>query len=750
MRLPLPLAFAGLIAILPAQAPPAVATGVSPTSTAPSRPQVAALMQQHGGGSLQQVEFDRPHADGPLWAIGQAWKASFDGGGFTAIPFFGAEAPRNFPLRFELASAAVGGQPLPLVTGEPTVVGDSVHTPRGGCREVVATDLQSLEQSFVFDSLQERGAVSVDVRIAGDFTTSPIDGGLRFANAFGHVDYTHAVAVDAAGRRLALPIAWDGACAHMEIPAAFVEQATFPLVLDPVLNFWYLLASGQTQLQHDSDVASFQANGGRTLIVYQRQWSLTDQDCWGILFDGNLGLVHTDFSIDFTGDDWLKVAVAANNYAQNFLVVAEIRVGLVWYIGGRGIDGAAGLGNLITIERENVVGLAGQNHAPDVGSDPYFGVGRYTVVFVKRAALQPDAIYMKQVTTAGGLVTTNPVFLRQNSIGMDLPSISKSCGQSNGPTAAWLVTWQETWLGTPNDREVWGRFVNWNGALIGTNFPIAITVADETAPCAGSPFDAGGARYWPVAFETAVATGLLRDISCKIVRGDGTIATQTTISANVLPSTDDLQPAVDSDGTRFVVTSTVAAQGWANRVEAVTCAFLPGSGTVRFDERSDLGAGGSAVYLGTDICADYSGGSGISPRYFVSFTEQISNTFNLVNYGGYHPGSFFSTFASQCGTQSISVSGSPVVGQSVNFQFGGTLAGSVLGLPGYVPLNAYGCNCVLGVNQVGSFFGNTLTWNVPNSAAYVGLTLSVQGFTLAGTHCLGSIDLSDTIDFTIR
>ncbi len=213
----------------------------------------------------------------------------------------------------------------------------------------------------------------------------------------------------------------------------------------------------------------------------------------------------------------------------------------------------------------------------------------------------------------------------------------------------------------------------------------------------------------------------MRDISCKIVRGDGTIATQTTISANVLPSTDDLQPAVDSDGTRFVVTSTVAAQGWANRVEAVTCAFLPGSGTVRFDERSDLGAGGSAVYLGTDICADYSGGSGISPRYFVSFTEQISNTFNLVNYGGYHAGSFFSTFASQCGTQSISVSGSPVVGQSVNFQFGGTLAGSVLGLPGYVPLNAYGCSCVLGVNQVGSFFGNSLTWTVPNSAAYVGL-----------------------------
>ena len=33
---------------------------------------------------------------------------------------------------------------------------------------------------------------------------------------------------------------------------------------------------------------------------------------------------------------------------------------------------------------------------------------------------------------------------------------------------------------------------------------------------------------------------------------------------------------------------------------------------------------------------------------------------------------------------------------------------------------------------------------------FVGITLSVQGYAAVGTSCLGFLDLSDTIDFTIR
>ncbi|HND56845.1 MAG TPA: hypothetical protein PLV92_30710, partial [Pirellulaceae bacterium] len=334
---------------------------------------------------------------------------------------FGSTAPHDFPLRMELVGATVGGTPLSLKSGQPVQRGSSVRTDRGALTEVIDTHLDHLEQSFVFDRLPQRGALAVDVRLTGELQPSLLQDGVRFENEFGHVDYTHAVAIDAAGRRLPLEIAWNGATAHMEIPAAFVADAQLPIVLDPVLNYWYGIASGVTQLQHDSDVASFQQSGGRTLIVYQRQFSTTDQDCFGVMFDANLGLVHTDFAIDFTTDDWLKVAVASNNYAQNFLVVAESRIGVSWFITGRLIAANATPGAAFDIERDGVVGVAGNSFAPDVGGDPYFGVGRYCVVFMKRPNIFSAAttVYYKQVTTGGALVSPTPTLLDTWTQGVD-------------------------------------------------------------------------------------------------------------------------------------------------------------------------------------------------------------------------------------------------------------------------------------------------------------------------------------------
>jgi hypothetical protein len=267
---PLPVSPARAAAAEPS--PPAARDGIVPQRALQSVPDVVA--------APSRVLFDRPEADGPLWALGRAWKASFDARGLTVIPFFGSQAPRNFPLRLELLRATVGGEPLALVDGRPEADGDSVRTPRGGLTEVIATSLDQLEQSFVFNTLPRRGALAVDLRLDGEFTRSAIEGGLRFANEHGHVDYTKAVAVDAAGQRLPLDIVWTGECVHMEIPAAFVERAQLPIVLDPVLNYWFALGNPSV-LQHDSDVASIQATsiGGRTLLIWQRQWSASDQDC---------------------------------------------------------------------------------------------------------------------------------------------------------------------------------------------------------------------------------------------------------------------------------------------------------------------------------------------------------------------------------------------------------------------------------------------------------------------------------------
>lgn len=727
----------GLSAQDPRSLPTPVAAADDSTTTL-----AQASAAQHGlGRPATRVHFDRPTADGPLWAIGTAWKASFDATGATVIPFFGSDAPQNFPLRIELANASVGGEPLALPPGSAELRGTTVQTDRGSLTEVFDTALDSLEQSWVFDTLPNRGAITVDVQFTGDYEVAAIPGGLRFHNQHGHVDYTKAVAVDADGDRLPLDILWQDGRARIEIPQSFVAEATLPLVLDPVLNYWYALASGTGLYQHDSDVASFQALGGRTLLVWQRQWSATDQDVWGLMFDGNLGLVATDFSIDFTSEDWLKVAVASNNHAQNFLLVGEVRVGLLWFIAGRTVAANAALGPVFPIEREGVVGLVGNNHHPDVGGDPYFGPGRYTVVFQKRT-LTTSLIYMKQVTPTGGLVTTNPIGLETDtSTEKSRPAISKSCGQASG-TQNFLVTWQRKWPSPPYDGDVWGRMVGWNGALNTNAFPVAITVGDETAPSPGSPIDVAGVRHWPLTNEIASAAGQPRDVACRLIRGDGSVAGQTLVNTPV-PGQDDFDPEVDSDGTRFVVTRSVG-----NGVEAVTLAFLPGN-TFRVEERTGLITSSLDTNEQPNIHADYSGGNGVTPRYTLCFSERSTNTFRLAAFHGTQGGSSgFATRFTQCGATTISGNGQSILGQQVNLSASGPgFTGILLGFPGSSLIGP--CGCLLGVSQ-GVTMPNPLYWPVPNNPLFVGLPLSAQAFSLSGSACYNTVDVSHTLDFTVR
>ncbi|MCU0865364.1 MAG: hypothetical protein MUC36_16395 [Planctomycetes bacterium] len=765
MRTNLLWTLAVLLSGLPAQDPPTRPALATPppaeeagVQAAPelTPEQASALAHRAGNRPQQRVMFDRPSADGPLWALGTAWKGSFDGTGFTTIPFFGSHAPRNFPLRLELAQATVGGKALLLPAGQPVESAGTVRTARGALTEVVETRLDSLEQSFVFETLPSRGAIAVDVRITGELQPSLLDNGIRFGNEFGHVDYTKAVAIDAKGERLPLAITWTGEAAHMEIPASFVERAQLPIVLDPVLNYWFGIASGQTQYQHDSDVATIQASGigGRTLIVYQRDYSLGDTDVWGVMFDNALNLVQTDFMIDFTSAHHTKIAVAGNNDSQNFLLVSEITGATTSYVVGRIINANASLGGFFDIERDGVVGLPGRTLLPDVGSDPYPGLGYYCVVFMKRPSTSSVAtsIYYKLVAPNGTLVNATPTLVDSYSVGVDKPSISKSCGQSNGLPAYWLISWQRTAVFSPNHQEAVGRFVRWDGALIGPSlFVIAATPAEESSPSAGSPIDANGTRYWPVAYEFAATLGQPRDVFCKLMTQFG--AEQAAFSVNTpIPGADDKDPEIDSDGTRFVVTRTIGQNLLFARVEAVTAAYLPASNTFRIEERTDLQTSPVTNFSQANICADFSGGNTMSPRYVISFTEEATNSFRLANFGGYATGSanLFVPQGLACGGLSISASGTPAIGQAIDVTVGnGPVSTVIFGVPGYIPLNALGCNCVLGVDQY-VFFGNPMSWTVPNNPQFVGIPLAVQGFSIVGSQCLGFVDLSDSLNFVVR
>ena len=153
--------------------------------TAPEAPAAVAALRQ---GLPPKVLFDRPRGT-DIWAIGHDWKAGFDGRGVTYIPFFGSEAPQNFPLRLELAEVRVGDERLALPAGTPREEAGTVTTDRGALVETVATTTDVVEQSFVFHELPTRGAIHVDLAVQTSLQATVVEGGLRFANEFGAVHY---------------------------------------------------------------------------------------------------------------------------------------------------------------------------------------------------------------------------------------------------------------------------------------------------------------------------------------------------------------------------------------------------------------------------------------------------------------------------------------------------------------------------------------------------------------------------------
>ena len=691
------------------------------------------------------VLFDRPAAEGPLWALGNDWKASFDGRGFTFIPFLGSEAPHNFPLRLELAHVTVGGQALELSEGQPIATKNTVRTQRGALAEVVHTDLREVEQSFVFETLPNRGVLAVELSMTSELTCSSTADGLVFQNELGNVVYRKAVAVDAAGARLPLEIAWNGSKARIEIPAAFVERAQLPLVLDPVVNVNFGIAPGNVQLQREPDVATIETPG-ITCVVWRRQYSATDMDCWATIFDGNLAPTTAAVAIDFTTSSWSAPAVASSTYAQKFLVVSQVDSGAAHWIAGRMIDTFGTMGAQFDIERGGVVGLSGNKFRPDVGGDPYYGTAAYfTVVFEQEALLgAAHDVYFKQVTQAGTLRTTNPIALALMAGNKPCPSISKSNRTEN-----WCVVYHYTTF-----NEVRAAEISWYGSVVVGHYHIAYATGIELSPHVSSPADIGGSRAFLIAFQYLASAGN-SNIRCEVqLTGSGSIGSfdlSQMEAGGVYQGWSQTLPEADSDGVRFAVGYTEQWQGlYDHDTRVSTLSYSPTANVWTIDDQRVILSGSASEEYWTRIASDAGSGSAPSPRYKIVSAKYTSNDIQVFDYGGYSPGQLFTTRPMQCGNLSISASGTPAIGNPVTFTVGnGALSGTILGFPGAIPLNVLGCNCTQGVVN-GLYLGNPLVWTVPPDSAYIGITLSVQGWTIAGSQCLGFVDLSDTIDFTIR
>ncbi len=704
-----------------------------------------------------QVLFDERRPD-QLWALGHTWKAVFDAEGCTLAPFFGSEAPRNYPVRLQLRSVRVGDEALTLHPGAPRRDGTQVHTDRGSLVETYATTLDRLEQSFTFASLPNRGAITVELDLASELQIEQHGADLRLCGEHGVVAYEHAVAVDAAGARLPLRIARTPTGARIEIPADFVAKAQLPLVLDPWIQARFDFGQAPTTptpLQQDADIATLQGPD-RVLCVWLRQWSQTDQDCFGEITDLSFGsiLAQPDVTLDFSFVNWQCPRVASNQSARNFLVVAQLDLqSPTTWIGGCLVDGNGQVGPTFDIERSGFVGLGGDAYRPDVGGDPFPSTpSYYTVVFEHQNAAGNRDVYYKQVDPAGNLRSVLPSPLATTSRNETWPTISTSLG-----TADWRIAWQSQWDSAPFDQDLHVAHVSWFGSVTVPPYLVAGSLLDEQRPSVSSfaQPESSSPQVSMLAYE--LGSTAPRDVVVTIHDTFGTFRNTTLLSLASLGGTiqpaDQSTPSVDTDGVRFVVAyeepAPLGALGWLS-----TLRWRPSTNQLLLDDDRSGAWGG---VRGTRLSGMHGGSLLADRRVMMVTVDPTTQLLTLTTIAAISSGSgygFAGNLCSQNPQAWVTITGldqfHPGGTFSVIYNDGaGPALASMFGTRGSLPLIGLlpNCDCTLGVMDP-IFAPPTLVISVPNDIGLVGAEFAVQGLTI-GPSCMGLFDLQQTVHITI-
>jgi hypothetical protein len=699
------------------------------------------------------VLFDRPLADGPLWAVGRDYKASFDDAGFTFVGRPQPGAAEVQPLRFTLASVRAGGEPLVL---QPAVLGQFERRlvwDRGALVETVDVAGRGVEQVFTFASLPARGDLVLDLAVATALRGETTADGIRFTGSHDQVTYSQAIAIDADGDRIAVPTTWASGRITIRVPAEFVAQASFPLVVDPVVTA--LPVANTTQDLGDPDVA-WDATGQVWGVVFSRFFGGTDWDCYlQRVSDGvPMQLVGTPILVDGSSIGWHRPRIANLQLFSEFGVVAQVRGSTgPWQVWSRMV---ANSGNVVTNQFPVTNTTTDELH-PDIGGDPTTEVRPAYFAVVWEHAHNSQDIHATQLFPTGG--TGSLVRIAESIWDQKWPAISKSNGGGPSGSQCWGIVWQET--NVPGDENVFGSLMLWNGVLVqnhgNTIFTVDVSGHNDIKPQVSSPTlpAADGSRRLLVTYErTSTANG---DIVAACLDGNGAVRVRenlcTLFGDAARQPWQQYRPHVDCDGDRFFVSYYEVYQGNTTVNDTDTRMLLVAeAGNTLWVEEGRMLAGTMHREFNPRVASRYSGSGLRSPRAcIVNDRDNTSSGFAIDAYTyDSLPLPSFATRGTGCGNLPIVAGGSTMLGGAAFWSVAdhGGLAGFVVGWPADAPL-AICPGCTLGVDG-STLFGSTMAITFPLERGLIGLAVAVQGFEFGGGPCLQQIHLSDTVDCRVQ
>ena len=238
-------------------------------------------------------------------AAGATYKACFTAQGVEFTPALGRRVPSNQPLQWSLAAISRDGPVVPPADAVPVLVEDGEHRlvryARDCCEERYEIRSDGVAQSFLLSALPSgRG----DLVVRGTITTALAgpavgdhDGGVAFS--FGELEavtLSAVEAIDARGRCCPGSIRWHDGCLDYVIPAAFIDSAAMPLLIDPIM------ATGTAiywALDMENADVDFETSQDVHLMVYEVAYSSGDIDVYGERFVARQ-LVSGLLLIDYT------------------------------------------------------------------------------------------------------------------------------------------------------------------------------------------------------------------------------------------------------------------------------------------------------------------------------------------------------------------------------------------------------------------------------------------------------------------
>lgn len=550
--------------------------------------------------SVFSNSFGMDFVDGALRAGGPGYKAIFDTAGMEYTPALGEVAPQNYPVRFTLSSIRRGAQTLyDAATARkvtPQQQGMVASYARG--RSIVETfeaRADGVKQNYTFASAPAgTGDLVVECQLTTQLAGSPGDcsQGLSLQMpGIGGVEIGAVVGIDADGRRSSGSMSFDSSMVRFVLPAAYVDQAAYPMVLDPIIGTTALI---NTLPAKDPDVA-FDETFDDYLVVWEHQFSQLDIDVRAQKVDTAGALVATQIIV--SGQSGLEINPSVGNVDAGSDYFVAYQEGPSpfgpWDIRGRRVDGGSGTTTSAVLD---IAATAANEITPDISGDNTSVSGTLDgciIVFDDSTGITAVKVDVSTATVVAGPLTLSPASTTSR------PTISKS-GGSDGRH---LVMWDQQF---PSNRDV-------RGALVDRDLNVldgSITVEGSVSRDAFNADIDGDGTEWLVAFQQSESgnSGPC-DVYCRRLVWNGS-GVATPASAELLegaPGIDERDPAIGYLGSKYVAAWAVQFAGLNYDIVVVeltaeTC--LP-CGQRQFT----FGGGLNIVDLNPEIATRYSGRS---------------------------------------------------------------------------------------------------------------------------------------------